>query len=738
MDAFLSLLMIFFGTIPFVLGISNFIQEDKHMPVNQYLLFMGVSSFIWDLGMAFFNMQTTVEKAAFWRSIYLVGAFGVIVSASIICGVWLNIPSKIRRYAKIYITAGAFISYPILRNPQTCTFIRTDYGMSYSPKYAPGVEIYIIYLVSYALIMGAMICYCLLTHKSKREIIMSRNCFFVLVLLACSLIFHTFKATPDSPAFPSSAIIQSADIIYIFVMARKTRINNITLQNLTDYIYASVKVPILVSNEDGEIKICNTSAVQFFDLPETVLKHKKIHELFEFPSDIWNAKDGNESNLECTCIQNNKICKLKVSHIKDKYGDFLSDIIIVNDMTETYQRMEELRNAKDAAENANQAKSTFLANMSHEIRTPMNSIIGMSEILLREQLDENIASNILHIHTAGNNLLGIINDILDISKIESGKYEIIESAYNLNTVMLDVINLTKTRLTDKNVRLEYETGANVPSVLYGDALRIKQILINILGNAAKFTHEGSIHFSVNSKPLEDKKVQLSFMVRDTGIGIKEEDLEKIFGAFDQVNAKQNRSIQGTGLGLAISRKLSELMGGTVTVESTYGKGTCFTITLPQEVIDETPLNIESASDNEIKDIKEKIKMTNITINEEKPVLVVDDNKMNLLIAKKLLESYKLVVDTASGGIEALAKVADKEYSIIFMDCMMPEMDGTETTKRLRELDTAYCKNVPVVALTANAISGVREELISQGFDDYLAKPIVTDQLGEIIQKFLVK
>ncbi len=391
-------------------------------------------------------------------------------------------------------------------------------------------------------------------------------------------------------------------------------------------------------------------------------------------------------------------------------------------------RMEVL---KVEAEKASIAKSDFLANMSHEIRTPLNAIIGLSRIALRNDMPAQVRNDIEDILNSSNNLLSIINDILDFSKIESGKLEIVHAKYQLSSLIYDVSTIIHFRLGDKPIDYIEEIEPSIPNTLYGDEVRIKQILINILGNAAKFTKKGKIVLKIDWKRLGGIAI-LNISISDTGQGIRQENLDQIFERFKRVEMQDNRQIEGTGLGLSITKSLLDRMGGVITAESTYGKGSTFTITIPQKIIDEKPMYGEvrgSARHN----FESKELFDSGTIFPGANVLVVDDNAMNLKVAKGLLAPYRMNVKCVGGARECLEEVSQMRYDLILLDHMMPEMDGVETLWRMRE-DPNF--NTPVIALTANAISGAKKQYLDWGFMDYLSKPMHLEELETCLKKYL--
>ena len=386
-------------------------------------------------------------------------------------------------------------------------------------------------------------------------------------------------------------------------------------------------------------------------------------------------------------------------------------------------------------EQAARMKSDFLANMSHEIRTPMNAVIGMAELALREELPENARNYIRQIKSSGHALLTIINDILDFSKIESGKMDIVETEYEPLAVIHNVVSMIRTRIGEKNVQLLTDISQNLPSRLFGDSIRVQQILINLLNNAVKFTQKGNVKLLISIRKSGEDEIILHGEVADTGSGIKPENLEKIFISFQQVDSKRNRNMEGSGLGLSITKQLLELMSGSIHVESVYGVGSTFVFDLPQKVVDATPADV-SKLDETIEKIDAE--MENFTfVAPEARVLVVDDNAINLTVTKGLLEPLEMQIDTALSGEEAIEMVQQTMYDIVFMDHMMPEMDGVETTHEIRRRFPEYA-DLPIVALTANAVNGVQEMFQEEGLNDFVPKPMELKVLVDAVRRWLPK
>ncbi|MBR5637171.1 MAG: response regulator [Pseudobutyrivibrio sp.] len=416
---------------------------------------------------------------------------------------------------------------------------------------------------------------------------------------------------------------------------------------------------------------------------------------------------------------------------KSIYVNLYKQASINND--DLLEKTLQAKKAERQAQTATEAKSSFLANMSHEIRTPINTIMGMDEMILRETSEKVVEEYALDIKTASQNLLSLINDILDITKIESGKMGLVNGEYQFMSLMHDVLNNVTLRAKEKGLDIKLNIANDIPCDMFGDDVRIRQVLTNIITNAVKYTPEGYIEISANCKRNFDNTVDLKFSVADTGIGIKQEDIKRMFESFERLEENRNRNIEGAGLGMAITQNLLKMMGSTLEVKSTYGKGSTFSFVINQEIV----------NDEEIGDFNQKLKQ--LTANYEYSTsfeapkarfLVVDDNTMNRKVFVALLKEAKVQIAEAASGDECLSLIKREHFDMIFLDHMMPGMDGLETFKAMATLEGNKCLGTPVIALTANAIAGAKERYMTLGFHGFLSKPIVPAQLEKMIRDFL--
>ncbi len=426
------------------------------------------------------------------------------------------------------------------------------------------------------------------------------------------------------------------------------------------------------------------------------------------------------------------------------FGEAFSALIMLfaletPDYRKLMKTMKELDIAREEANVANRTKSEFLASMSHEIRTPLNGMLGMNAMIIRDSSEPEIVEYAENVRIAGNGLLSIINDILDLSKIESGRMEIIPGNYKLFSIMNDCYQMNRMRAAEKGLEFIFENDPEMPSGYYGDEVRIRQIMNNLISNSIKYTKEGSVRLSVSYTKKDpakegDDRGLLVITMSDTGIGIKEEDLENLFKRFSRLDEVKNRHIEGTGLGLHITQRLVNMMEGSIEVKSEYGRGSVFTVSIPQQTTDLTPMGEFAA--------KQKERISNSADSSDtfkapgRRILVVDDTKMNVFVFRGLLRKTELNIDSAFSGAEAIEMTKNTRYDIIFMDHLMPEMDGIEAFHKIRDdKDNPNCAT-PVVVLTANAIAGMREAYLKEGFDEYVSKPVEQKDLISVTEKIL--
>lgn len=487
-------------------------------------------------------------------------------------------------------------------------------------------------------------------------------------------------------------------------------------ENAKSEVLETLEEGILVCDEEGKVLYSN-------ERMREILRHKHIKNIMDVMSEMAAGDEG-EFLIGDKCYAVTESEVYEGDRVKGKTWCFI-------DMTLAKEKEHQLKELHHEALVANNAKSSFLANMSHEIRTPINTILGMDELILREAQNINVIEYAQNIKTEGKTLISLINDLLDFSKIESGRMELTETEYGVSSLLHDVVAMFSIKAEEKGLDFSVKVADDMPAMLCGDEIRIKQILNNLLSNAVKYTERGSVGIEVDWEPSDEGKVDLCVAVKDTGIGIREEDIDGIFEKFKRFDAKRNNKIEGVGLGMNITAQLLQLMDGKIYIESEYGMGSEFKVRIPQRVVDDTPIGDFSYTEQK----KESDTIRETFTAPKGKVLVVDDNLMNRVVVKGLLKQTLLQIEEAGNGEECLAKIAENHYDIILMDHMMPGMDGVETLNRLRNQDGA-CRNTPVIVLTANAVMGVKDFYLAQGFDDYLSKPISGRLLEEMLLKYL--
>ncbi len=575
--------------------------------------------------------------------------------------------------------------------------------------------------VGYTIVGCAMIVYSFVKEKNKTAKRRLGVMVIALVSIGVSYIMYIFKLVPLAKIYD----------VTIFGFAFGTIFMLIAKYNLLDaetvarnYVVDELSEGIIVVDNEGKISYHNKPAEKLFpELGKVIIPASKMDDILE------------RVKIAMLCDEpikmNDRIYTPRVNPLIQN-GTNVGVLYVLADDSEHYRYMDELREQKQIADDANNAKSQFLANMSHEIRTPINAILGMGEMILRESHEKEIIEYAGDIQTSGQTLLALINDILDFSKVEEGKMEIIPVQYEPEAMINDIVNMIKDRAQKKGLDFKVEFDKDIPRLLKGDEIRIKQCALNLLTNAVKYTHEGQVCLTVGFGRLDEGHISLSFTVSDTGIGIKSEDLDDLFSPFIRIDEQKNRSIEGTGLGISITNRLLELMNSKLHVESEYGKGSVFSFEVEQEVLNWEPTGqMRRRAGN---DEGRKQEYRELFHAPDASILVVDDIRMNLTVITKLLRKTQMSIDTALSGKQAIDMVQDKDYDIVFIDHLMPEMDGIETLKRMKELDR---QPQPVyIALTANAISGAREMYLNEGFADYISKPVEGIKLEQLIKGYL--
>lgn len=731
MKEFLFFLIYDFAIITYIIGFTILRKGIRKNRIDRTYFTAAMLSAGWSLWMGFMLIQTDADKAALMRAFGMLHSFGLLICITHMMVYWSNVRGRMKRWIIGFIWLGVLL-YPFMVRRGIVTFGMTAYGMTYRIESGVWIAVFAVYFLTAAVNMTYAALYMLRRSIRRRDRVVAYSLLLCILIVCFGCGIDMVMQMLGAMAFPASTVCQFFGCVVLYRTYRFHNKSRITLENMSEFVYYSVDEPVFLFDEAERLCIVNSGAMLFLGMDTEACCKLQLSDIFELDRNAFRFR-GNKNRVEARCWQRNRICSISIDKIYDDYKDIIGYIVIVHDVTERVRMLDRVRLEKQRADTANEAKSAFLANMSHEIRTPINAVMGMNEMILRECDDESVLEYARNIQDASRTLLVLINDILDFSKIESGMLEVVEEPYSLAALLKALRTECNMRAEEKKLALSFVVPKDTPSRLIGDEVRVRQIVLNILTNAIKYTREGSVTMTVSYRWVKEKTIELTFAVADTGIGIQEENIGRLFDKFDRINEEEVHAIEGTGLGLSIVDKLVKLMHGSVEVESVFGEGSTFTVCLQQRVDGEE--TVGSLEEDTRRDAGRRKGMPVFTAPEAR-ILAVDDNKVNLTVLKGLLRKTKVQITLARSGAECLECVAKDVYDVILLDHMMPVMDGIETLGRMKAMTDNRSRDAAVIALTANAMAGVREMYLEKGFDDYLAKPIEGTALEQLLLRYL--
>lgn len=734
----LLIMMLILTILLTTLVIGNTILTPVTKEKKSFTMFM-VSVFMFQIGYL-------IEITTFQKSVVMAG---VKVQYVAICLILIFLTWFIAEFCKIHVSAYFYLFQFVFGILSIVIVFTSEYhhlmyldlfpywdGPFILWNVVPGFFYYLFYL-NFSLVFLYALVFCILNLFRTKGLHKKRNIYILLGTMApiICLDLRLFGLTNGYDVLTFGLFI--GIILYYLAIVKFGYFTSLQAANVN--VINHCKEGLLILNVQNEIIFANP-------VMEKIMPEIKVGVSVEEYPTLKDLLEKDETISREIQVEQS-IYEIRLERLSE-YGYNQGKLVWFIDLTQNYEYINQLKRLKQFAEQENQDKSLFFARMSHEIRTPMNVILGMDEMILRETESDTIREYAENISRVGSTLLTLINDLLDLTKLESGKMEITPTEYQLCVILNDILNMSRAKILEKKLRLSLQINPNLPSVLYGDEIRIRQVFLNIVNNAIKYTEQGQVTFSLDYEYCEDDSIYLIAKISDTGIGIKQEDMTKLFFEFQRLDPVKNKHIEGSGLGLIITKQLLNMMGGSISLESEYGKGSTFTIRLKQRIISDQKIGFFSGNGSELQ--KNYRKYTSSFLAEECRILVVDDSPLNLEVVKGLLKETKIQIDTALSGKECLEKMKQQYYHLLLIDHMMPEMSGTQTMEeinrfvskpsrdvKVKSLQEWYLK-IPYIVFTADHISHLKDTYKTYGFTDYIPKPITPHEFEEKIRESLPK